>query len=247
MITTPWSRSTSEILEELSVQVDTGLSPEDVETRLLEHGPNRLEATGHKSRWGILLKQFKSPVIYVLLAAAAIAFGLEEVLDGWAILAIVLLNTLVGSLQESRAEASIEALAALTAPRAKVMRAGKISEVPSADIIPGDLLVLESGDYVPADARIFVAHQLSAQEAVLTGESLPVEKSTQAVWPEASLADRKNMLFAGTAVSTGTCRAIVTATGKHTELGKIAQLMASSEAPQTPLQMRLEIVGRKLL
>lgn len=233
--------------QDLSRYIDIGLSENEVKLRLLSFGTNTLDIKKKKTRWHLFLKQLKSPVIYVLIVATVIAFILGEHLDACAILAIVILNTIVGFIQEAKAEASLEALAAITAPRAKVLRSGVVSIVPSEEIVPGDILVLEAGDYVPADSRLLSAHQLSSQEGVLTGESLPVEKSAEEVEARSTLADRKNMVFAGTAISTGTARAVVIATGKKTEIGKIAEMMATAETPSTPMQLRLEIVGQKLL
>ena len=243
----PWSLPVNIIYDTLSVQIDRGLTIQEVEVRLKEYGPNSFGVQTKKTRWALLKKQLNNPVVYVLIFASLIALALGEFLDAWAIIAIVILNIVVGFIQEIKAEASIEALASLTAPKAKVLRGGTVSEVRSEEVVPGDILVLEAGDYVPADARIFMAHQLSVQESVLTGESLPVSKRIAEVPSDAALGDRKNMLFAGTAISTGTCKAIVVSTGKSTEIGKIAQMMVEVESPDTPMQIRLEAVSRKLL
>ena len=247
MIKLPWSRSEADILKELGVFQDAGLTAEEIPLRYHQYGPNSLSLKKKLTSWYILYKQIMNPMVLVLFIAGGIAFILGEILDGWAILAIVFLNILIGFIQESKAEASIEALAALAAPKAKVLRDSKIEIIPSAEVVPGDILVLEAGDFVPADARIVTAYQLSAQEAVLTGESLPVEKNTELVDADAVLSERKNMLFGGTALSTGTSRAVITATGKNSEIGKIAEMMSSTETTSTPLQLRLEGVSQKLL
>lgn len=243
----PWSHSSKEILRELSVSSESGLAPKDVEKRLKDTGPNTLMVKRRVTKWSLFWKQFQDPLIYILIVASLIALFLGEILDGLAIIAIVILNVFVGFFQESKAEDSLEALANLTSPKAKVLREGVIYEVKSDDIVPGEILILEAGDYVPADSRIIEAHQLAANESILTGESLPVSKSTEPLDEEISLASRRNMLFAGTAIESGSARAVVTETGIHTELGKIAQMMASTETPMTPMQRRLEIVSQRLL
>lgn len=243
----PWSHSSQEILQELSVSPDSGLPTEVAKERLEHFGENSLVVKKKVTKWSLFLKQFHDPLIYILIGASFIALALGEILDGFAIIAIVILNTLVGFFQESKAEDSLEALASLTSPRAKVLREGIIREVLSEEIVPGEILILEAGDYVAADARIIEAHQLSANESILTGESLPITKLIHPLEKEISLADRKNMLFAGTAIESGSGRAVVTETGTHTELGKIAEMMASTETPMTPMQKRLEIVSQRLL
>ena len=243
----PWTRRPEDLLSHLAVDEARGLTEEEARRRRREHGPNALELKKRVSRAEVFLKQFKNPMVVVLIVAAAVAFSLGEALDGWAIVAIVLINTLIGFVQEYKAEASIEALAALSSPKAKVLRAGTVELIPSEEVCLGDILVLEAGDFVPADARIIAAHQLAVDEAILTGESLPVEKSTGVVAAAASLGDRKNMLFASTALGQGSVKAVVVAIGKNTEVGKIAQMISGAEAQSTPLQHRLEIVGRNLL
>lgn len=243
----PWAISSSELLNQLSVNAEVGLSGNEVKRRLLQYGPNSIIVKNKKSRWSLLLRQLKSPVVYVLIAATIIAFSLHEYLDGWAILGIVILNVLIGYIQEAKAEASIEALTAISSPKGKVLREGKILLVNSESIYPGDILIFEAGDYIVADARIINARQLAADESILTGESLPVEKQVEVIPRITALADRKNMLHASTAISNGTGKAVVIATGRHSEIGKIAGLMESSEIESTPLQIRLEQVSRRLL
>jgi Ca2+-transporting ATPase len=243
----PWSIHSSEVLSYFSVNPERGLVENDIYQRLQKYGPNSIVVKKKKSRLALFIKQFKNPVVYVLIVAFCIAFILEEYVDGWAILSIVFLNALIGFIQESKAEASIEALASITSPKGKVLRDGKILVVDSVTIYPGDILVFESGDYVVADARIIFARQLSSDESILTGESLPVEKQSEAILDMTALADRSNMLYASTAISRGTGRAVVVSTGKYTEIGKIAEMMETAEAESTPLQIRLELVSRKLL
>lgn len=247
MVATPWSRSAADVSKELDCSVESGLTSNEVSKRLKRYGPNSIVSKKRSSTLQLLSKQFLSPMVFVLFLASSIAFILGEMLDGWAVLTIVFLNIIIGFIQESKAENSLEALSALSVPQAKVLRDFLIQRVSSSEIVPGDVLVLEAGDFIPADARLLSAYQLATQEATLTGESLPVEKNIHQIDRDAQLADRKNMLFGGTALSAGTGRAIVTATGKETEIGKIAEMMTSAETSRTPLQLRLEAVGTKLL
>ncbi|KYG67980.1 hypothetical protein AZI87_01530 [Bdellovibrio bacteriovorus] len=243
----PWARKADEILTEHQVTVDRGLGPDEANSRLEKFGPNILGTEKKVSRLSRLLHQFKSPVVIILIVAMVISFALGETVDAVAILTIVIINSLIGFFQEIKAEAAVEALKKMSAPKGRVIRDGKIHEIPASQIVPGDILFLESGDFVAADARLIEARQVSADEAVLTGESIPVTKRTSPVEIETVVADRKNMLFAGTAVATGTAKAIVTTTGLKTEKGKIASLLESTDKASTPLQLRLEEVSQKLL
>jgi Ca2+-transporting ATPase len=191
--------------------------------------------------------QFASPVIWLLLGACVVSGALGEVADAIAIGAIVVINSLVGFFQEYRAEHAVLALRSLTAPRARVLRDGHSSMIAAAEVVPGDLLMLEAGDIVAADAQLLEAHALLTNEATLTGESTPAEKSTQPVPAQASLADRHDCVFMGTSVANGSGQALVTATGQQTELGKIAQLLATATDEATRLQKRLARVSQLLL
>jgi Ca2+-transporting ATPase len=242
-----WSQTAEELKNHYQVDFAKGLSTSEAAKRLLSEGPNTFGARKKISRWKLLLKQLANPVVYILIVAAAVAFALQEVLDAWAILAIVILNTIIGYGQESKAEAAIEALTEMSAPKAKVLRGGTVQTIPSEDVCVSDILLMEAGDYVPADARIIEARQLNVDEAILTGESLPIEKTQELIDENAPLADRKNMLFASTAISNGSVRAVVTATGINTQIGQIAKLMDTTQIESTPLQQRLEAVSRKLL
>jgi len=224
-----------------------GLSNSEARARLVEHGPNQVEREKTTSGLSLLLSQFKSPVVGLLLGAAAVASFLGEQLDAIAVGAIVIINALVGFFQEFRAERAVLALRAMTAPRARVVRDGRTTEIAAAEVVPGDVLVLDAGDVVAADASLVEAHALLVNEATLTGESAPVSKSTQPVAANAPLAERFDAVFMGTSVANGTARALVTATGMRTELGKIAHLLASAVEEQTPLQKRLARVSRTLL
>src|SRR5262249_6420916 len=195
----------------------------------------------------ILASQFSSLVIWVLIGAAIVSGMLGEMVDGIAIIAIVLLNALVGFFQEYRAERAAAALARLTAPRAKVVRDGQATVIAAAEVVRGDVLLCEAGDLVAADARLIEAFTLRANEAPLTGESQPVEKQVGICALETSLADRKNMVFLGTSIVGGSGRAFVVATGMATEVGHIAELLQTARRDTTPLQKRLDQVGKRLL
>jgi Ca2+-transporting ATPase len=232
---------------ESSTEAGRGLTDEQARRLLAEVGPNEIAHARGPSPWSLLAGQFKSPLIWLLFAAAAISGFLREVVDAVAIALILVINAVVGFLQEYRAEKAVAALRSITAPRARVVRDGGALVVPASTIVPGDVLVLEAGDLVAADARLLEAHRLTTNEALLTGESVPVEKSTAPAPADAPLAERTDRIFMGTAVSTGTGRAAVIATGMKTELGRIAGLLAETKSGETPLQRRLAQVSRSLL
>ena len=243
----PLAEDEAALLRGLETNQDTGLVAAQAQERLGRHGPNALKEGKKTPAWARFLAQFKSPVVVTLLAATVVSALLGELVDAIAIASIVVINAVIGFLQEAKAEAAVEALKRLSSPRARVVRSGETVSLPAEEVVPGDLLVLEAGDFVAADARVLLASQLSADEALLTGESLPVTKRAGALAAAVPLADRTNMLFAGTAISTGSGRALVTATGMATEIGRIAGLLESAEATKTPLQSRLEEVGARLL
>jgi Ca2+-transporting ATPase len=243
----PWAKPENEVLEALHVSLSQGLSSQEAKDRLKTFGLNVLKAEKKITPLQRFLSQLKSPVVIILLIATLVTALLSEVADSIAIAVIVIINAIIGYVQEAKAEAAVEALKKLSAPKARVLRDGNILEVLGSEICPGDILVLEAGDYVPADCRIVQASQLSADEAILTGESLPVNKMASPVLDNAVLADRKNMLFASTAVTTGSARAVVTATNMNTEIGRIAGLLEISNISKTPLQSKLEQVSNKLL
>ncbi|MER2564093.1 MAG: cation-translocating P-type ATPase [Myxococcaceae bacterium] len=231
----------------MTASVTSGLTQVEASARLAAAGPNALTQKPGAPWWRLLLSQFTSPLIWLLLVAAVVSGALREVVEAVAIVAIVLLNALVGFVQEFRAQASVLALRALTAPRARVLRDAAVVQLNAAEVVLGDVLVLEAGDVVAADAELLEAHRLSTMESMLTGESLPSEKSTRPVADSAPLAERSNRVFMGTAVATGTARAVVTATGQRTELGKIASLLETATDLKTPLQLQLEKLSRTLL
>ena len=232
---------------ELETDAASGLAREEAARRLAVEGPNEIERARGRSALAILAGQFASLVVWVLIGAAVVSLVVGDALDGAAILAIVVLNGATGFAQEYRSERAVAALAKLSAPSARVVRGGAAALVPAREIVRGDLLLLDAGDLVAADARLVAAAALRTSEAALTGESEPVEKRLGAL-PEATpLADRANSVFLGTSVATGSGRALVTATGAHTELGGIAQLLETATRDETPLQRRLDRVARLLV
>jgi Ca2+-transporting ATPase len=236
------------VLARLGTDVERGLSDPEVQARLAEGGPNQLTEQPPPPRWRRFLGQFLEPVIGILIAAAVIAGLMGEWVDTLAILAIVLLNGILGFIQEERAEKALAALQRLSAPMAKVLRDGRLRSEPARDLVPGDRILLEAGDSVPADARLIRAFDLRVQEAALTGESVPVSKDAGAVLdPETPLGDRRNMAYAGTTAAAGKADAVVVATGMGTELGRIAGMLARTEHEPTPLQRRLAELGKVLI
>lgn len=224
-----------------------GLTSAEAARRLTDHGRNEIARERAISPWVLLAQQFKSPVIWLLLGACVVSGVLGELADAIAIGTIVVINAMVGFFQEYRAERAVLALRSMTAPRARLLRDGRAADIAATDVVPGDWLLLEAGDVVAADARLVEANRLSTNEAPLTGESAPVEKSTVPVAAEAPIAERHDAVFMGTAVANGTGKAEVLATGMRTELGKIAHLLATAEEVSTPLQKRLARVSRLLL
>ncbi len=229
----------SDVVAELGSNSERGLSADDVAERLERHGTNELEETPPPHPMVVLARQFRSPLIYILVAAAAITLLLREYVDSAVIAAVLLLNAVIGFTQERRAETAVRALMGLVVPHAMVVRDGRSQEIESRDLVPGDIVELESGGRVPADLRLISANALQVDESLLTGESLPVTKSIDPVSQEAVLADRSSMLFTGATVTTGRARGVVVATGAETELGAIAGMMRSEAVLETPLQKRM--------
>lgn len=224
-----------------------GLSGDEAARRLVESGPNELRIAGRVSPLVILFEQFKNILIIILLVATVLSFFLGHQLEAVAIAVIVLFAAVLGFVQEYRAERALEALRDMTAPTASVIRDGAEGEIPARDLVPGDVILLSAGDRVPADVRLVESVNLQAEEAALTGESLPVEKHIEPLTqPELPVGDRKNVAYAGTSITYGRGRAVVTATGMNTEFGKIARMLESVETSKTPLQENLNRVGRKL-
>jgi Ca2+-transporting ATPase len=224
-----------------------GLAAEEAARRLAIGGPNELPAATGRSPWRILVAQFANVLVLLLLVATALSAALGHVLEGVVITVIVLVSVTLGFVQEFRAERAIDALRAMAAPQAVVRRDGRVHTVAAREVVPGDVLVLEAGMRIAADARLVEAAQLATQEAPLTGESLPVGKRPEPLDdPAAAPADCRNLVFAGTTVVTGRGVAVVHATGRATEFGRIAGLLATVDTSPTPLQQRLDVLGRQL-
>lgn len=224
-----------------------GLAPDEAARRLAEHGLNTLPEAEHRSLWRVLLRQFASPLIYILFVAAVIAFAMDHRGDSIVILVVVVVNAVIGTFQEGRAERSMEALRHLSALKVRVLRGGKEEIIEARDLVSGDLMLLSAGDAVGADARLLEAAALEVAEAALTGESLPVAKHPEPLPEDAPLADRRNMVYSGTHIAAGRGKAVVVATGLGTEVGKIAKLTATAADPKTPLELRIAQFGRYLV
>ncbi len=236
-------------LETAGVDPEVGLSFAQARERLERYGPNELAVAKGPTALQTFLSQFNDFIIYILIGAAIISgVVLGEVIDAIAIIVIVILNGVLGFIQEYRAEQALQALRQLTAPTATVLREGHPHEVPAREIVPGDIVIIETGDMVPADARLVSARNLSIDQAVLTGESAPVRKEAEVEVPvDAPLADRDTMVYSSTIATRGRGRALVTATGMRTELGRIAQLVQEIGPETTPLQQQLDRLGRYLV
>jgi calcium-translocating P-type ATPase, PMCA-type len=248
------SQSADETLKELSAQPQTGLSASKAAALLAQYGENRLKEKKKKTNLQRFLEQFKDVMILILLAAALISFVIAciegnpiEFFEPALILIIVVLNAVMGMLQESKAEKALDALKSMSAPHARVIRDGEEKIIDAAGLVPGDIIKLEAGDFVPADARLLKSVSLKSEESALTGESVPSEKDAQSqVKEDAPLGDRSNMVFSGCSITYGTALAVVTQTGMNTEMGKIAGLLEGEEETQTPLQKKLAQLGKYL-
>lgn len=235
--------TTEEVLSKLDSD-QKGISSTQAKERLSQHGPNQLESPTKPSPLKIFIGKFKDYMVLVLIFAAIISFIAGETTNAYVILGIVVLVAIIGFVQEYKAEKAMEALREMVAPEADVIRDGQMSTIPAADLVPGDVVFLEAGDKVPADGRILEVTSLQVIESSLTGESMPVEKLAQTLPEDIALADRKNMVFMGTIISQGNCRAIVTATGLGTELGRISGLMKQEQA-EPPLKIKLQQLAKR--
>ncbi|NBP50783.1 MAG: metal-transporting ATPase, partial [Actinobacteria bacterium] len=247
-VVSPHATSADQVARDLGTGLASGLSGDEVARRLDDHGPNELAEVAR--RLGILrfLDQFRDLLIGILLAAAVVSFAVSgELKTPIVVLVVVLLNAILGFVQENRAEASLEALRTMLSPVTKVRRDGEVQSVASRDLVPGDVVLLEAGDRVPADGRLAVAVNLEIEEAALTGESQPATKSAGAsVPPGAPLGDRSTMAYMNTTVTRGRAELLVTSTGMRTEIGRIAGLLRDTESEMTPLQRQLSGLARSL-
>jgi Ca2+-transporting ATPase len=236
-----------DVLEELETLAEQGLNAKEVENRLQEFGPNRLTEAPPTTFWQMLWEQFNSFVVIMLIVAALVSALLGDLIEAGAIMAIVILNATLGVIQERSAEQALAALQRLAAPEADVVRDGSRQTVPADQLVPGDVVILEAGNYVPADVRLLEAINLRVEEAALTGESVPVAKDASAnLEKDIPLGDRKNTAFMGTLINYGRGRGVVVNTGMHTQIGMIAEMLQAVKQEPTPLQRRLDQLGRTL-
>ncbi len=234
------------VLEQLDCDPAHGLSETQAAARREQHGPNQLAEKAPRPAWLKFVDQFRSFLVVVLLGAALLAGLVGDLKDALVIAIVVVINAALGFFQEHRAEAALAALRNMLAPVARVRRAGRPQEIPAVDLVPGDILLLEAGDRIPADARVLVAHAAEVAEAALTGESHAVSKQVAAVAAEAILAERSNLVFMNTVVTRGRLEAVVVATGMATEMGRLADLLAETAESATPLQIQLDQLGKRL-
>jgi len=246
--TSPWhSRTIQEVAGVLKTNLATGLTATEAEARLAQHGPNELAERPRPGFWQLLLGQLQNFLVIILIVSAVVSLLLGEMIEASAIMAIVVLNAVLGVVQEGKAEEALAALKKMAAPDAHVLRGGHRVTIPARELVPGDVVFLEAGNYVPADLRLIESVNLQIDEASLTGESVPVEKVADATLSEdVSLGDRVNSAFMGTTVTYGRGAGIVTATGMQTQMGIIAEMIQSYEPEPTPLQRRLDQLGKWL-
>lgn len=249
-----YNQSREEVLKTFGSNASTGLSSKQVSELKEKYGPNKLNEKKKKTNLQRFFEQFKDVMILILIAAAVISFVIAcvekkpgEFFEPALILLIVVVNAIMGVMQESKAEKALDSLKSLSAPHARVIRGGEEEIIDAAEIVPGDIIRLEAGDFIPADARLLTSVSLKSEESALTGESVPSEKDADAnVKDDAPLGDRTNMVFSGCSITYGTATAVVTATGMNTEMGKIAYLLESESETQTPLQKKLAQLGKYL-
>ncbi|WP_437281398.1 HAD-IC family P-type ATPase [Sorangium sp. So ce375] len=239
------SLSASDVLSKIE-SAEVGLAGDEATRRLKDVGPNVIQRAKGDGPLKLLFRQINDPLIYVLLASAALAMAMGEAIDGAVVLAVVVLNTAIGFVQELRAGKAIEALVDMVPQTATVVRGGQRSVIPAADVVPGDVVVLDAGDKVPADARLLSVKNLHVDESALTGESVPSDKHAAAVPEDAGVGDRKNLAFGGTLVTSGAATAVVVATGAATELGRISSMLHEATEIETPLTRSMAKVGRVL-
>ena len=246
-----FTKSQEEVLKELNVDPKTGLTTEEVNKRLEKYGQNKLKGKPKKSLFQLFLGQLQDVLIYVLIGAAAIniiAHGLEGVTDAIIILAVVLINAVVGVVQESKAEKALEALQQMTTPKSAVRRNGEVIEINSEDLVPGDIIIIDAGRFIPADIRLIESANLQIEESALTGESVPSEKNADFITEDIKIpvGDKENMAFMSTMATYGRGEGVVVATAMETEIGKIAKILDEYENTLTPLQVKLDELGKTL-
>lgn len=241
----PYNQSVNEVLEKTKSQFE-GLSPEEVENRQAKDGFNELKEKKKTSTWELFIDTLKDPMVIILLLVAFVQLFLGEFVESLVIFIVLMINSVVAVVQTKRAESSLDALRQMSAPSAKVLRNGEKTSIPARELVVGDIVSLEAGDFIPADGRLIDVQNLRVEEGMLTGESEPVEKFSDVIEGEVALGDRKNMVFSSSLVVYGRADFLVTAIAEQTEIGKIAQMLETAEAKQTPLQQKLEKFGKQL-
>lgn len=241
------ARAIDDVLDELSVDPDSGLSDEEAEQRLQEHGQNRIRQAEQRRWWQVLLEQFRSVIVSLLLVASLIALAFGEIPEAIAIAVALVVDAAIGFVTEMRALRSMASLRRLEETTARVRRGGQEHQIPAAELVPGDIVLLREGEVVPADVRLVEVGDLQVDESALTGESVPVTKTTESSDEDASLADRTSSAFKGTAVTRGQAVAVTVGTGMATEIGHISELVEGAEAESTPLERRLDALGKRLV
>ncbi|MDA2897996.1 MULTISPECIES: cation-translocating P-type ATPase [Lactococcus] len=241
----PYNQSVNEVLEKTKSQFE-GLSPKEVENRQAKDGFNELKEKKKTSTWELFIDTLKDPMVIILLLVAFVQLFLGEFVESLVIFIVLMINSVVAVVQTKRAESSLDALRQMSAPSAKVLRNGEKTSIPARELVVGDIVSLEAGDFIPADGRLIDVQNLRVEEGMLTGESEPVEKFSDVIEGEVALGDRKNMVFSSSLVVYGRADFLVTAIAEQTEIGKIAQMLETAEAKQTPLQQKLEKFGKQL-
>lgn len=243
----PHSQKLEDFFHNLDTDPEQGLSRQEAKNRLEEYGPNKLKEHEAKSLFQIVVDQVTNPIVYLLTAAAILAFVFGDIPEGIAIIVVLVLNTIIGFWMEYQARQSMNALQKMDKVMANVIRDGELNEVEAESLVSGDLIQLEAGDLVPADGRIVEATELSIDEAALTGESVPVTKNTDPVAEDAALGDRSNMVFKGTAVTNGKGKAVIVSTGMETEIGSISEMVGEADEDEIPLNRKLEQLTKNLI
>ncbi|MFW6346288.1 MAG: cation-translocating P-type ATPase, partial [Halomonas sp.] len=244
--TTAWHALAEDASLERLASTPDGLNAREARRRLDEHGPNQLQQGEARPAWKRLLEQFNNILMLVLIIAAIASLGLGHIVDAGAIVGVVVIIALIGFFQEGKAEQALESIRQMLSPQAQVMRDGKRETIPAEELVPGDIVLVESGDRVPADLRLLEARRFRTEEASLTGESTPVDKTTRAVAEDADLGDRSSMAFASTIVVQGNARGLVVATGANTQIGHISEMLRGVEQLKTPLLCQIDRAGQVL-
>ena len=243
----PWARAADDVVEELGTGTERGLTVSEVDDRRERHGPNRLREAKQRSRWAILWDQMKSVIVALLAIAIVVSLAFGQWVEAIAIGVVIVVNAAIGFFTELRAVRSMESLQELGQADSKVRRDGGVREVPAVELVPGDIVVLERGEVLGADVRILEVDGLQVDESPLTGESVPVTKQVDPVGEDAPLAERASMAYKGTAVTRGTGLGVVVRTGMETEIGEISEMAGAAESEETPLERRLDTLGRRLV